>query len=255
MADTETKTPTRRVMRQATQTGTPQRGRPWLTSFGSWMRGVLLAVGFAGAAGVMPLAGVGTASAAEPAPAPAKPDPNKAQKIVADVCAACHGSDGNSTSTTIPKLAGQHYDYLVKQLENFKSKDGKPPERASAIMGPMVMTLSEDDMRNLAAYYASQKLKPAVARDKETAALGQQIYRGGIAAKSVPACAGCHSPNGAGIPAQYPHIAGQNTDYTLAQLTAFRAGARRNSQPMMDIASRLSDDEIKAVSDYIAGLR
>jgi cytochrome c553 len=121
-------------------------------------------------------------------------------------------------------------------------------------MNGMAAPLSEEDMKNVAAFYASKQAKPGFAKAKETVALGEQIYRGGIAAKQVPACAGCHSPNGAGIPAQYPRLAGQHSDYTEAQLIAFRSGARANSVPMTGVAAKMNDREIKAVADYIAGL-
>ena len=185
-----------------------------------------------------------------------KPDPAKVQKIAAEVCAACHGPDGNSTAAANPKLAGQHPDYLYKQLQNFKVKGGAAQaERANPIMTGFAATLTDADMHGLSAWYASQKLKPSAARNKDTVELGKKIYRGGIAEKSIPACAGCHSPNGAGLPAQYPRLAGQYSDYTEAQLVGFRQGARRNSVQMVAIAARMSDAEIKAVSDYIAGLR
>ena len=187
---------------------------------------------------------------------PAKPDLAKGQQIAAGACAACHGADGNSASPANPKLAAQHADYLYKQLQNFKVKPGaKEAERANAVMAGFAAALSDEDMRNVAAWYASQKLKPSAARNPEIVELGQKIYRGGIAAKAVAACAGCHSPNGAGIPAQYPRLAGQYAEYTEAQLIAFRQGVRKNSAQMTAIAARMSDAEIKAVSDYIAGLR
>lgn len=186
----------------------------------------------------------------------AKPDTAKGQAIVTQVCASCHGADGNSTSPTYPRLAGQHPEYLVKQLSNFKTKAGaKEAERANAVMAGFASTLSDDDMKNVAAYLSSQEAKPGAAKNKETISLGQKIYRGGIAEKNVPACAGCHSPNGAGIPAQYPRLSGQHADYTESQLVAFRAGTRKNSPQMMGISARLSDKEIKAVADYIAGMR
>jgi cbb3-type cytochrome c oxidase subunit III len=185
-----------------------------------------------------------------------KVDLAKGQQIAGQVCAACHGADGNSASPTNPKLAGQHADYLYKQLTNFKVKpNAKEAERANAIMAGFAAQLSDADMRNVAGYYAAQKLKPASAKDKNIVELGQKIYRGGIASKSVAACAGCHSPNGAGIPAQYPRLAGQYAEYTESQLVAFRQGGRKNSAQMTAIAARLSDVEMKAVSDYIAGLR
>lgn len=201
------------------------------------------------------------APAAQEAPkeapkAAAKIDPAKGQQIAAGVCAACHGVDGNSASPANPKLAGQHADYLYKQLQNFKTRAGaKEAERANAVMAGFAVTLSDIDMRNVAAYFAAQKLKPSVAKNKDIVELGQKIYRGGIASKSVAACAGCHSPNGAGIPAQYPRVAGQYAEYTEAQLVLFRQGGRKNSVQMAAIAARLSDAEMKAVSDYIAGMR
>ncbi|NBR30150.1 MAG: cytochrome c4 [Betaproteobacteria bacterium] len=282
----------------------------------------------------------------------AEGDAAKAQTIVTQVCAACHGADGNSAAPANPSLAGQHADYLLKQLMNFKAQDGKPAERVNPVMAGMVAPLSVDDMKNLAAYYAQQKPKPRAARnadlvkqgqaiyragiaskgvaacsgchspngagipsqyprlagqhpeyinkqlqefksgkranaimsgmvaalspedmkniaawlgqqkakpgfakDKQTVALGERIYRGGIADRQIAACAGCHSPNGAGIPAQYPRLSGQHADYTAAQLTAFRDGVRLNSLQMTQVASKLNDREIKAVADYIAGLR
>jgi cytochrome c553 len=135
-------------------------------------------------------------------------------------------------------------------LTEFKS--GK---RANAIMKGMAAPLADDDMKHIAAFYASKQAKPGFAKNKDTVALGEKIYRGGIADRSIPACAGCHSPNGAGIPAQYPRVAGQHADYTEAQLVAFRGGARTNSAQMTGVAAKMNDREIKAVSDYIAGLR
>ncbi len=189
------------------------------------------------------------ASAAE-GKAAAKPDLAKGQEKAAQVCIACHTADGSRGSPANPILQSQHADYLVKQLMEFKS--GK---RANAVMSGIAATLSDDDMRNLAAFYASKQAKPGFAKSKDTVALGEKIYRGGIAAKQVPACAGCHSPSGAGIPAQYPRMGGQHADYAEAQLVAFRSGARNNSAQMTAIAARMSDKEIKAVADYLAGLR
>ncbi len=182
--------------------------------------------------------------------APAKPDLAKGQEKATQVCMACHTADGTRGSPANPILQEQHTEYLVKQLTEFKS--GK---RANAIMSGMAALLTDEDMKNVAAFYNSKQAKPGAAKNKDLVALGEKIYRGGIAAKQVPACSGCHSPNGAGIPAQYPRMGGQHGDYTEAQLVAFRSGARANSAQMMAIAARLSDTEIKAVSDYIAGLR
>ena len=154
--------------------------------------------------------------------APPKADPSQAQKLVDQVCASCHAADGNSTLAVNPVLAGQHADYTLKQLMNFRSLDDKPAERINAVMAGMVASLSATDMRNLAAYFEAQKRKPRVARDPELARLGQAIYRGGIVARNVAACTGCHGPNGTGMPAQFPRLAGQFPEYTTAQLRAFR---------------------------------
>ncbi len=179
----------------------------------------------------------------------AKPDLAKGQAS-SQVCVACHTVDGSRGAPANPILAGQHADYLVKQLTEFKS--GK---RANAIMSGMAATLADGDLKHVAAYYNSLKAEPGAARNKDLLLLGEKIYRGGIAAKQVPACAGCHSPSGAGIPAEYPRLAGQHADYTEAQLVAFRAGQRANSAQMTTIAAKMSDKEIKAVADYMAGLR
>jgi cytochrome c553 len=186
-----------------------------------------------------------------------KGDPAKAQQIVTQVCAACHGADGNSAISANPSLAGQHPEYTLKQLLNFKSQDGKPAERGNAVMAGMVASLSADDMNNLAVYFAGQKPKSRAARDPELVKLGQAIYRGGILDKGVAACASCHSPNGAGIPAQFPRLAGQHAEYTATQLKAFRGGERANdpNRMMRGVAVKLSDREISAVAEYIVGLR
>ena len=187
---------------------------------------------------------------ANEAKAPAKVDLAKGQEKASQVCAACHTADGSRGSPANPILQGQHAEYLVKQLTEFKA--GK---RANPVMSGMAAALSDDDMKNVAAFYASKQAKPGFAKSKDTVALGEKIYRGGIAAKQVPACAGCHSPTGAGIPSQYPRLGGQHADYAEVQLTAFRAGTRANSSQMTAIAARMSDKEIKAVADYVAGLR
>lgn len=166
------------------------------------------------------------------------------------VCAACHGADGNSSITLNPKLAGQHPEYLLKQLKNFK--EGK---RANAVMAPIAANLSADEMKNLAAYYADKKLALGMAKANGAGSLGEKIYRGGIAATGVPACAACHGANGAGIPKQFPRVAGQNADYALAQLRALRLGERANAPMMMTIAAKMTDAEMQAVADYMQGLR
>lgn len=184
------------------------------------------------------------------APASAKPDPAKGQALSTQVCGACHTADGSRGSPANPIIAGQHPEYLAKQLSEFKS--GK---RNNPIMKGFATTLSEIDMRDVAAFYGGKQTKPGTAKNKDLYTLGQKIYRGGIADKQVPACAGCHSPTGAGIPSQYPRVGGQHADYSEAQLNGFRSGQRANSVPMAAIAARLSDREIKAVADYMAGLR
>ncbi|VVE74365.1 cytochrome C [Pandoraea anapnoica] len=196
----------------------------------------------------------GATQAAEPQ-TPAKPDLARGQAIATQVCAACHAADGNSPGGAYPKLAGQHAEYLYKQLVDFKAQPGKTPARNNPIMAGMVAALNEQDMRNVSAYFASQTEKPGVARNKDTVPLGEKIYRGGIAEKGVPACASCHGPTGAGMPSQYPRLSGQWAEYTEAQLIAFRNETRGNNAPMHTIGGRLSDKEIKAVSDYVAGLR
>lgn len=190
---------------------------------------------------------------AEAAPAPAKvakPDLVKGEASFTAVCAACHAADGNSAIPVNPKLSQQHPEYLVKQLQEFKS--GK---RANAIMSGMAAALSDQDMLNVAYWLNTKTAKPGFAKDKELVSLGERIYRGGIADRQIPACAGCHSPNGAGIPAQYPRLGGQHADYAVAQLTAFRDGTRKNSLQMTGVAAKMNDREIKAVADYVAGLR
>lgn len=191
-----------------------------------------------------------------PAAGTPKADLGKGGQIAQAICAACHGPDGNATGNAYPKLAGQNAVYLDKELHNFKLAPGATqPSRPNPIMSPYATALSDDDIRNVAGYYASQTYKPANAKSQETMALGQKIWRGGIAERGVPACAACHGPNGAGIPIQYPRIGGQWGEYNEAQLTAFKTGTRKNNAPMSTIASRLSEAEIKAVADYAAGLR
>jgi cytochrome c553 len=178
-------------------------------------------------------------------------DAAKGAEMATAVCAACHGPDGNSVITANPKLAGQFPEYLAKQLNEFKS--GK---RANAVMGPMSATLATpEDVLNVAAYFASQTPKGGTAKSNGKGSDGELIYKGGILAKGVPACASCHSPNGAGIPVQFPHLAGQHAEYNLNQLKAFRSGERANAPMMRVIASKLSDPEMEAVVDYIQGLK
>lgn len=186
-----------------------------------------------------------------------KGDPAKAQQLVNQVCSACHGPDGNSAIPANPRLARQHAEYAYKQLLNFKAESGKTAERPSPVMNAIVANLSRDDMANAALYFAGQEPKPQAARDAELVKLGQSIYRGGIAAKGVAACASCHGPDGSGIPSQYPRLAGQHAQYTAEQLRAFRAGARANdpNRMMRLTALKLTDREIDALAQYIQGLR
>ena len=182
---------------------------------------------------------------------------SKAQKLATQVCAACHAVDGNSAQPANPVLAGQHAAYTLKQLMNFRSENGKAAERSNPVMAGMAANLSPEDMRELAAYYGRQKPMPRAARDPQLVKQGEAIYRGGVLSRNVPACGACHGPNGAGVPAQFPRLAGQFAEYTSAQLRAFRAGERVNdpNRMMRAVAEKLSDTEIAAVSEYISGLR
>lgn len=172
------------------------------------------------------------------------------EQIAKNVCAACHAVDGNSAISLNPKLAGQHPEYLSKQLENFKESS-----RANPVMTPIAANLTPEDMQNLAAYFAGQKLTLAKAKTNGVGSLGEKIYRGGIAKTKVPACASCHGANGAGIPKQFPRLAGQHADYSYLQLKTFRTGERANAPMMMAIAAKMTDAEMQAVADYMQGLR
>ena len=198
------------------------------------------------------LSGSGVTFGADAKPA-AKVDLARGSQIANQVCLACHAADGNSPAAANPKLAGQHPEYLTRQMASFKENKA----RKSAVMVAFATALTPEDAANVSAYYAAQKPKDGTARNPATVKLGEKIYRGGVADKGIAACAGCHGPAGAGIPAQYPRLAGQWADYTKAQLVAFRAGERQNDpQGMMrGVAAKLSDKEIDAVSDYIAGLK
>jgi cytochrome c553 len=165
-------------------------------------------------------------------------------------CVSCHGAGGNSTISVNPKLAGQHEAYLYKELVNFTTADRNQP-----VMTTYAKMLTDEEKHNIAAWLATQAQKPGAAKNKDTVELGKKIYRGGIAEKNVPACASCHGAAGAGIPVQYPRIGGQHQDYTVAQLGLFKSGGRKNSAQMTTIAKRMSDEEMKAVADYVAGLK
>ncbi|MEP7329364.1 MAG: c-type cytochrome [Betaproteobacteria bacterium] len=188
----------------------------------------------------------------------AKPDLAKAKEIAQSICAACHGADGNSAVSINPNLAGQGADYITRQLQHFKSG-----VRANAIMQGMVATLSPEDMTALGTFYAQQKPKPLAAKDPALAKAGQTLYRAGNTTTALPACSSCHSPNGVGVPSNFPRVAGQQADYTYAQLKAFKAGERGNDKDGVDlngkimrtIATRMDDAQMKALADYTAGLR
>lgn len=201
---------------------------------------------FTGLAAVMLLVYASLASAAAPAP---KADLERGKQIASTVCAACHGADGNSTVPVNPSLAAQHGDYIAAQLAAFKSG-----ARPSPIMKGMAATLSDDDMRNVGAWFESQKAAPRFARDKALVERGQKVWRGGVKATGVPACAGCHGAEGLGIPSEFPRLAGQYPDLTYGWLKAFASGAR--PQPVMGaVASGMTDADMKAVAEYASGLR
>ena len=182
-----------------------------------------------------------------------KADTARGSQVATQVCAACHNPDGNSAASANPKLAGQHPEYLAKQLADLKANK----TRKSAVMMGFAGGLSDADMRNVSAYYAEQKPAQGAARNVAAAKLGEKIFRGGIPEKSVAACAGCHGPAGMGIPAQYPRLAGQWAEYTKLQLNNFRIGERSNDPAgmMRGVAGKMSDKEIDAVADYMAGLK
>jgi cytochrome c553 len=209
-------------------------------------------------AGSLACATYGVALAAETAAAPAaKPDLAKAKQTADTLCAACHGADGNSPSPANPNLAGQQAAYLTLQLEHFKSG-----VRNNPIMAGMAATLTPEDMRALGIYFSQQKPKAAGIKDRELALAGQKLYRGGNVASGLPACAACHSPDGAGIPSRYPRLGGQHADYALTQLKAFKAGERGmdkggkdvNGRVMAQVAARMSDKEMQALVQYTSGL-
>ena len=209
-------------------------------------------------AAVLGLWPVAAAIAQEGTGGAGKPDLAKAQTIVNQVCAACHGADGNSPTPANPSLAGQPADYIAVQLANFKAGI-----RTSAVMQGMAATLSPDDMKALGLYFSRQTPKLGTAKDAELARAGQKLFRGGDAAAGIPACAGCHSPDGSGIPKTYPRLAGQWPDYIHAQLKAFHMGDRgadkdgkdANGKVMAAIAFKMNDEQMRAVAEYLAGLR
>ncbi|MET1254905.1 c-type cytochrome [Aliikangiella maris] len=167
------------------------------------------------------------------------------------MCAGCHAADGNSPLPANPKLAGQNEKYLIKQLHDFKSG-----ERPSATMQPMAQTLSDEDIQDVAAFYASQKIQHA-AVPEEYIELGEQLYRGGDSNRDIPACMACHGANGNGMSAAgFPSVGGQHPEYVKAQLIAFRSGARANDKNavMRDVVAKMSDKQIEALAYYMVGL-
>ena len=200
----------------------------------------------------------GPALAAAPSPAAAQNEMERGRKIATEVCAACHGADDNSPTAVNPSLAGQHADYITLQLAHFKAG-----VRANAVMQGMSAPLSADDMRAVGEYFSRQKPKGLAAKDIELVKAGQSLWRGGDAATGVPACSACHGPTGAGIPKNYPRVAGQYAEYTYAQLKAFKAGERGmdkdgkdvNGRVMNGVVKAMTDHQMKAVAEYAAGLR
>lgn len=189
--------------------------------------------------------------AANAAEVPELPAPGDAAagEAKAAVCAGCHGTDGNSMNGQWPKLAGQHASYTEIQLQHFKSG-----ERANALMAGFAAALSEQDMKDLAAFYESKETSPGVA-DPELVARGEQIYRFGDPDRGVAACAACHGPQGQGVAsAKFPVLAGQWSDYTYNQLLTFKSGERENTM-MNGVAVNMREADMRAVASYIEGMR
>ena len=204
------------------------------------------------------LAGMWPAAAATAQDVAAKPDLAKAQTLVSQVCAACHGADGNSPTAVNPSLAGQPADYVALQLAHFKAGI-----RTNPVMQGMAASLAPDDMKALGVFFSQQKPKPMAAKDASLVPAGQTLYRGGDMATGVPACAACHAPDGSGVPKNYPRLGSQYADYTYSQLKAFKAGERGadkdgkdvNGRIMVSIAAKMTDAQMKAAAEYTSGLR
>ncbi len=188
----------------------------------------------------------------------AKPDLSRARQIVEQVCAACHGVDGNSAASANPSLAGQVAEYTTRQLRHFKEG-----VRVNAVMQGMTAALKPEEMTALGVYFSQQKPTLQTARDATTVVKAQALYRAGDAGSGLPACSSCHAPNGAGLPKNYPRLSGQYADYTYAQLKAFKSGERgadkdgkdSNGKVMSAVAQHMTDAQMKALADYTAGLR
>ena len=205
-----------------------------------------------------PAAQTGAAPAATTESPAGKPDLERAQKTASEVCLACHGPGGNSVVPTNPSLAGQPAEYISLQLAHFKAG-----VRVNPIMQGIASTLQPEDMKALGIYYSQQQPKPQAAKDAALVAAGQKIFRGGDMANGTPACSACHLPTGAGVAKNYPRVGGQHAEYTYAQLKAFKSGERgadkagkdANGMIMATIAQRLSDAQMKALAEYMSGLR
>ena len=182
-------------------------------------------------------------------------DAKKGAVLAQGLCAACHASDGNSVIPSNPILAGQHYSYLKNQLNYFQVKEGEErAKRENAVMLGIASGLSSDDIDNLAAYYSQQKIKPSYASNIELAKAGELIYKAGDDSRGIPSCSSCHGPRGLGIPGQYPRISGQHALYTASTLKAYKTSSRANNSQMMAISARLTEGQINALAEYLAGL-
>lgn len=218
------------------------------------------------------VAACSTLSLAHAADTAAKPDAAKGEQLYLNgelsrgvlACVTCHGAAGNSVIEMYPNIAAQPFEYVVKQLHDFRpGAENTPPLRRAANGTPAVMTsivtgMTEQEMRDVAFYVSQQKVDWELAgraTNEETFERGQQIWRGGLPDRNVAACAACHSPNGAGLPGKYPRLAGQHVPYLLEQLKLFRSGDRNNEAAMHELVDRMNDGDLSAVADYAAGLR
>ncbi len=182
-------------------------------------------------------------------------DAKKGEALAKGLCAACHASDGNSVIPSNPILAGQHYSYLKNQLNYFQVKEGEDrAKRENAVMLGIASGLSSDDIDNLAAYYSQQKIKPSYASNLELAKVGEVVYKAGDDSRGIPSCSSCHGPRGLGVPGQFPRISGQHATYTASTLKSYKNGSRANNKQMMAISSRLTEAQINALAEYLAGL-
>ena len=182
-------------------------------------------------------------------------DAKKGAALAQGLCAACHASDGNSVIPSNPILAGQHYSYLKNQLNYFQVKEGEnKAKRENAVMLGIASGLSSDDIDNLSAYYSQQTIKPSYASNIELAKAGEVVYKAGDDIRGIPSCSSCHGPRGLGVPGQFPRISGQHATYTASTLKSYKNGSRANNKQMMAISSRLTEEQINALAEYLAGL-